>query len=58
MYVALGEIACWFGDPGNRGMDPITAIIFSCSVIHFPAVYKLQRHQRRFVPCLLSCGRF
>ena len=46
------------GDPGDRGMIPITAITFSCAAIHLPAVYNLQRHQRPvpLLQCLYGVG--
>ena len=33
---------------------PVSAIIFSCAAIHFPAVYNLQQHQWSvsLMPCL------
>ena len=44
----VGEIAqlVMVGDRGDRGMNPVTAITFSCPAIHFPAVYNLQHNQR------------
>ena len=29
------------GDPGDRVMNPINAITFSCAAIHFPTVYSI-----------------
>ena len=32
--------------PGDRDMNSVTAITFSCAAVHYLAVYNLQCHQR------------
>ena len=49
VYMPEMELICLshgFSDPQDRGMNPITAIIFRCAAIHSSAVYNLYRHQR------------
>ena len=45
-------------DPGDRGTNPVTTIMFSCAAIHFPGVYNLWYHQRSvpFIWCLYGVG--
>ena len=48
----------WVDDPGNRGTNPVTSLIFSCVAIYFRAVYNLQRHQRPLplIQCIYGVG--
>ena len=62
-FMGVGEIARSVKALGlvthrDKGMNPITAITFSCAATHFPDVYNLERHQRPapFIPCLYGVG--
>ena len=58
MWVGDGWLKHGVGDPGERGMNAISAIKFSCTAIHFPIVYNLQFHQMPvpLIACVYGIG--
>ena len=54
----LSWLRHWVGDPGNNGKNHVTAITFTSAAVNFPAVDKLQCHQRPIplIPCLYGVG--
>ena len=54
----LSWLSHWVGGPGDRDVNPVTAITFSCAAIHFSTVYNLHCHQRPvpLIPCLHGVG--
>ena len=53
-----GDSSVGYGDPADRGTNPVTPITFSYAAIHLPTVYNLQRQQRpvSLIPCLYGVG--